>query len=138
MNSKSYVLLGRNCSLSIPCGFNTALDSLNGSDGFRLEGSAGSSVSDAGDVNGDGLDDVIAGANWADPSGLQDAGASYVIYGKSGGFPTSLNVNSLNYLTGRQYIGVSTGDESGQSVSDAGDINGDQIGDLLFRSVACE
>lgn len=43
------------------------LSSLNGMNGFRLDGitradSFGGSVSNAGDVNGDGFDDVIVGA----------------------------------------------------------------------------
>jgi Ca2+-binding RTX toxin-like protein len=32
-------------------------------------------------VNGDGFDDLIVGANGADPNGNTDAGASYVVYG---------------------------------------------------------
>jgi hypothetical protein len=43
-----------------------------------------SSVSTAGDVNGDGLDDLIVGAHNADLSGKTDAGKSYVIFGKIG------------------------------------------------------
>lgn len=50
------------------------LASLNGLSGFRIDGVAagdfaGYSVSDAGDVNGDGIDDLIVGAFRADPGG---------------------------------------------------------------------
>ena len=54
--------------------------------GFSLFGSnagdlAGSSINFAGDLNGDGYDDVIFGARKADPGGRIDAGAAYVVYG---------------------------------------------------------
>jgi hypothetical protein len=42
----------------------------------------GSPVSSAGDVNGDGLDDLIVGAYYADPSDKSNAGKSYVVFGK--------------------------------------------------------
>ena len=68
---------------------NIDLSSLNGSNGFRLSGAApyditGRSVASAGDVNGDGFDDVIVGAPYADPNGT-NSGASYVVFGKAGG-----------------------------------------------------
>jgi hypothetical protein len=44
---------------------------------------SGFSVSSAGDVNGDGLDDLIIGAHQADPSGELAAGKSYVVFGKT-------------------------------------------------------
>ena len=49
---------------------------------------SGWSVSSAGDVNGDGFDDLIVGAPSADASGnaKADAGESYVIFGKASGF----------------------------------------------------
>jgi hypothetical protein len=43
---------------------------------------SGYSVSNAGDVNGDGLDDLIVSARKADPSGQSNAGKSYVVFGK--------------------------------------------------------
>lgn len=66
------------------------LFSLDGSNGFRVDGVAaddfsGSSVSNAGDVNGDGFDDVIIGATGADPNG-DGSGSSYVVFGKAAGF----------------------------------------------------
>ena len=50
------------------------LADLDGSNGFVLNGidagdSSGVSVSSAGDVNGDGIDDLIIGADEADPNG---------------------------------------------------------------------
>ena len=46
---------------------------------------SGCSVASAGDVNGDGFDDLIVGAPCADPNGAY-AGASYVVFGKAAGF----------------------------------------------------
>jgi hypothetical protein len=42
-------------------------------------------LSTAGDVNGDGLDDLIVGARHADPNGKLNAGKSYVVFGKADG-----------------------------------------------------
>jgi hypothetical protein len=42
------------------------------------------SVAGAGDVNGDGLADLIVGARQSDPASGSNAGRSYVVFGKSG------------------------------------------------------
>ena len=57
-----------------------------GTTGFRLDGIGVGhfsrvSVSSAGDVNGDGFDDLIIGANQADPGESGDAGGSYMVFG---------------------------------------------------------
>ena len=74
-------------------GFGAALDlsTLDGSNGFRIDGIdisdfSGRSVSSAGDVNGDGFDDIMIGASGADPGGDTSAGESYVVFGKATGF----------------------------------------------------
>ena len=68
-------------------GFSASLDlsSLDGANGYVIKGidsddRSGDSVSGAGDVNGDGIDDLIVGAPYADMNG-SDSGASYVVFG---------------------------------------------------------
>ena len=59
----------------------------DGSRGFVLTGidmldRSGYSVSTAGDVNEDGIGDLIIGAPFADPGGRVEAGESYVVFGR--------------------------------------------------------
>ena len=51
--------------------------------GTENDDSSGRSVSNAGDVNGDGLDDLLIGAYLADGAGT-DRGATYLVYGRRG------------------------------------------------------
>ena len=125
---------------------NINLANLNGTTGFKLSGVAegdasGISVSEAGDINGDGIADLIIGALCADPNGT-DSGASYVVFGKdtatAGDFPANLELSSLDGTTGFKLSGVAAGDYSGRSVSAAGDINGDGIADLLIGAASAD
>src|SRR4028119_5307 len=107
------------------------LSALNGSNGFAINGIAaydrsGVSVSSAGDVNGDGFDDLIIGANNADPNGILGAGQSYVVFGSNSGFGAGLDLSTLNGSNGFAINGIAVGDFSGRSVSSAGDVNGDR------------
>jgi hypothetical protein len=132
---KSYVVFGSKSSFS--ASFN--LSSLNGSNGFSINGKAtdsfGTSVSNAGDINGDGIDDLIIGA----PSAASGAGQSYVVFGRKNSFSQSLDLSSLDGSNGFAINGIngvkpdgSSSDSSGNSVSSAGDINGDGIDDLII------
>jgi hypothetical protein len=104
-----------------------------GSSGVRIDGAvagdlSGYSVASAGDVNGDGLADVIVGAPTADPSLASDAGSSYVIYGTAS--PSDVNLASLG-SGGFRIDGAVAGDLSGHSVASAGDVNGDGRADVI-------
>jgi len=123
---ESYVVFGKADSASIDLG---AL----GSGGFRIDGidafdQSGRSVSGAGDVNGDGLNDVIVGADGADPDGKSLAGESYVVFGKTDS--ASIDLGALG-SSGFRIDGIDAGDLSGRSVSGAGDVNGDGLADVI-------
>ncbi|WP_426954136.1 beta strand repeat-containing protein [Muricoccus radiodurans] len=111
------------------------LGSLTAAQGFRLDGAAandrsGYSVSSAGDVNGDGYDDLLIGAYQADPNG-SNSGSSYVVYGGATN-PGNLNLGALTAAQGFRLDGAAAGDVSGYSVSSAGDVNGDGYDDLII------
>ena len=77
----------------------------------------GYSVAAAGDVNGDGYDDVIVGA----PGTSSLTGSAYLFHGGMAGLSTSPS---------RTLTGASTGAEFGGAVAGVGDVNGDGYDDV--------
>jgi Ca2+-binding RTX toxin-like protein len=117
----SYVVFGKASGFAA----NIDLATLDGTSGFRLSGAAagnrsGFSVASAGDVNGDGVADVIVGA--------LGANASYVLFGHASGFAANINLGSLDGTTGFRLSG---GAAAGVAVDSAGDVNGDGFADVI-------
>ena len=111
------------------------LTSIDGSNGFILYGneendSSGSSVSAAGDINGDGFADILVGASRANVDG-ENYGEAYVVYGSARGYYPNLYLHSLDNSEGFSMSGFQESVWLGQSVSSAGDVNGDGIDDIL-------
>jgi hypothetical protein len=109
-------------------------EDLDGNNGFRMDAEAysdqlGNSVGGAGDVNGDGIDDFMIGADRADPHG-SSSGATYVVFGNASGFGSELDLATLSGISGFQISGELAGDNAGRSVS-AADVNGDGFSDLI-------
>ncbi len=77
----------------------------------------GNAVANAGDVNGDGFDDVLASA----PFNNISTGIAYVYFGGS----------AMDTIPDVTMTGVNPGDSFGSSISSAGDVNGDNFADIL-------
>ncbi len=134
----SYVVFGQST------GFSPVLDltQLDGSNGFRLDGqsvinASGHTVSNAGDVNGDGFGDLIIGApdpfSYLPEDNARLSGDAYVVFGKASGFSATLQLSSLTGVDGFRVDGIRA-DHLGASVSSAGDINGDGFGDVIISA----
>ncbi|MBA5249175.1 MAG: hypothetical protein FE834_06540, partial [Gammaproteobacteria bacterium] len=127
---KSYIVFGTTSTTAI-----NLSDIASGTGGFVINGETKGdysriSVSSAGDVNGDGLDDLIIGAYLADATNKTDSGKSYVVFGTTD--TTAINLSTIANGTGGFVInGEAAGDKSGDSVSSAGDVNGDGLEDLI-------
>ena len=114
------------------------ISSLDGSNGFVLKGtSAGDHAYTAvtGDINGDGIGDIIIGAPNASYS-ASGSGSAYVVFGRTSKWPASISLANINMTapaTGFRLDGAAASDNFG-AVLATGDVNGDGIADLIVVS----
>jgi hypothetical protein len=126
---ETYVVFG---GPTVGAGGSINLSTLNGTNGFVLNGvdaqdSSGRSVSSAGDVNGDGIDDIILGAQFADPGGLNYAGESYVVFGRAPA-PTCIgDVNGDGDTNAADFVILAGNLGANVPPNTGGDLNGDGL-----------
>ena len=123
-NGQAYVLNGSgtgigNCDLSAGCTPDATIT------GAAAGNDLGCSVSTAGDVNGDGYDDIIVGAHYVG----NNVGQAYVLYGSGTG--TGDCDLSTGCAADATISGAADDDELGVSVFSAGDVNGDGYDDII-------
>jgi hypothetical protein len=126
-----YVVFGKSTPWS-----NFSVNSLNGANGFRIDGAQMNDQLDtgasAGDVNGDGYNDLVLGAFAASYHNRSYSGAAYVLFGRPE-FPAAIDLATFesSNADGYRIDGVSENAYS-SSVSGAGDFNHDGYADILI------
>jgi hypothetical protein len=103
----------------------------------------GTSVANAGDFNGDGIGDILMGADQT----TTGAGKAYLIYGSTNLLTQSIQTNgnfnidvnrvlagATNPIPGAEFDGTTAGDLTGFAVASAADFNGDGVGDIMIGS----
>jgi hypothetical protein len=112
-----------------------------GTGGFAIRGYAdgdrvGDAVAGAGDVNGDGLEDVVIGSPLANPSG-NNSGRAFVVFGRTA--TSILDLDDVAAGSGGFVIeGIAALDQAGDAVSGAGDVDGDGLCDVIIGALGAE
>jgi hypothetical protein len=120
----SYIVFGKSSNTAVQLSATMAIYGVRGSD------LSGTSISGAGDVNGDGLADLIVGSPQSGRTS-NDPGLSHVVFGSTN-FSTIRLTNLASSSRGFVIRGQCAYDNSGMSVSSAGDVNGDGLADLII------
>lgn len=143
---EAYVLFGGNFTGNATL---TKAD-LNGINGFVLRGMrggvipietdqpiwgdmAGADIDTAGDINGDGIDDLMIGApHTIITAQRKGVGQAYFVFGSASAFPDRLRLSDLDGANGFRINGTGTVDYYAVSVASAGDFNADGRDDVMM------
>ena len=87
-------------------------------------------VSNAGDMNGDGFDDVLLSA-YINDAGGHYAGRAYVVFGGNGPYPVSMNASEVDFI----FTGEAANDRFGWSIACAGNLNNDCTDEIIIGAV---
>ncbi len=83
-------------------------------------------LTDAGDFNGDGLTDLLIGAPDYDQDGAVDIGRAFLVHGGS----TDDDLGNAAHI----FYGDAENDSAGEYVHAIGDVNGDELSDIVVVS----
>lgn len=133
--SGAYVYFGNGEDFSLEKG------PLNGTNGFMIEWRENMEtpsqllkVASAGDVNGDGIDDMLIGVGKGGVNSPEPTGTFYVVFGKSGAGTAIVDLKTLDGSNGFKFTGAGSKYNSQTSLS-SGDFNGDGYSDILAANV---
>ena len=128
-----YVIFGTGSNLT-----DITLSTLNLSQGIIFKGASGDalggSITKAGDINGDGVEDIAISATSSSAGSRTSNGAVYFIYGQSSPSSLLVDLSDLPLSQGFKVIGTSTNDGFGNNVAFLNDVDGDGNPNIISGS----
>lgn len=130
--SVAFILFGSHTPFSAEL----SITDLNGDNGIVFngltDGNSGSGVTNAGDFNGDGINDLAIGSEYTASGDRRNTGSTYLVFGSTRQFERSFDLSSLSGRLGFRFDGVNASGYSGRNIAGVGDLNRDGFDDLAI------